>query len=168
MNSIVHSNPFYSVSQEDYILPNGHSGVYYAIRGIRTAFIVPLLDERTVVLTHQWRYLLNERVWEFPAGRVEPTEEPRVAAARELEEEAGYTADQLDAIGWYSPCNGLTDEHTYVYLARDLHKTQQRLEAVEDMSVHAIKIDDFERMIKDNRIHDGMTLAAWQLVKPHL
>lgn len=165
MKTIVHSNPYYAVSKEDYRLTNGTRGVYYGIRGLRTAFIVPFMTETTLVLTYQWRYLLNQSVWEFPAGRVEPDEEPAVAAARELEEEAGVHAGELRHIGWYSPCNGLSDEHTDVFVARHLTKTQQRLDAIEQMSVHEISIDKFEAMIKAGDIHDGMTLAAWQLVK---
>lgn len=168
MKTVVHENPFYSVTKEEYELPNGQKGVYFGIRGLRTAFVVPFLDEKTLVLTYQWRHLLNSFVWEFPAGRIDEGEEQKAAAARELEEEAGYRAGSLEYIGWYCPCNGLSDEHTYVFIARDLHKTEQHLDRIEYLSVHSKSIDEFESMINDDRVNDGMTLAAWQLVKRFL
>ncbi len=168
MKAIVHSNPYYSVSREDYQLPTGQTGIYYGIRGLRTAFVVPWLDDETLLLTYQWRYLLDRFVWEFPAGRVEPAEEPLTAAKREFEEETGYQAAQMNYVGWFSPCNGLSDEHTDVFVARQLQASEQHLENLEMISVKPLPVNEFERLIATNKIIDGMTLAAWQLVKNRL
>lgn len=162
---IVHSNPFYQVSQESYTLPSGYVGTYYGIRGLRTAFIVPFISENTVVVTKQWRHLFNDYVWEFPAGRINPTEQPLQAAQREFQEETGYSAASWKAVGWFAPCNGLSDERTYVFIARQLIATQQALDVTEHLTVHQLSIDDFEHMVKTNTVNDGMTLAAWILAK---
>ena len=162
---IVHSNPFYHVSQESYTLPSGYSGTYYGIRGLRTAFIVPFVTDNEVVIIKQWRYLFKDYVWEFPAGRIDSKEQPLQAAQRELQEETGYQAADWKSVGWFAPCNGLSDERTYVFIARQLTPVCQALDDTEDLTVHHLPIDDFERMLDNNTVHDGMTLAAWTLAK---
>lgn len=165
---LVHRNPFYAVSEEPYTLPNGTAGTYYAIRGLRTAMVVPVFSNGSLGLISQWRYLYNCEVIEFPAGRVEPDEPIAVAARRELQEETGLIADQLDEVGWFAPCNGLTDEHCTVFLARGLTSAKQSLDVTEQIKLTITTIDDFEKMIDNHQIQDGMTLAAWILVKKML
>ena len=163
---IAHKNDFYTVYKEAYTLPNGKLGTYYAVRNLRTAFIVPMLDANTVILTKQFRYLYQADSWEFPAGSCDDGETPEQAAHRELEEEAGYTAGTMQYVGWFAPCNGLTDEQTSVFVATDLVQTQQKLDDSEHISVHAISIDEFTQMIENNTARDGMTITAWTMSQP--
>lgn len=157
--------PYYSIFQETYSLPNGGQGTYYAIRGLHTAFVVPFVSPSEIILITQFRYLYQENAWEFPAGRVNSGEEPVKAAARELEEEAGYRAERLIYAGWFAPCNGLTDERTEVYLAANLTQVEQRLDATEQITAHRVSIHHFEHMINNNEVRDGMSLAAWQIAQ---
>lgn len=160
---LVLKNPYYSVFQEQYSLPNGEEGTYFAVRGLQTVFIVPMTSPTQVVVTKQYRYLLQEDSWEFPAGRIDPGETPDQAAHRELEEEAGYRAKTIALVGTFGPCNGLSDEICYVFLATDLELTKQHLEMTEAMSVHRKTVDEFQHMVDNNTVRDGMTIAAWAL-----
>lgn len=159
----VFENPYYSISEEEYTLPNKNVGTYYAVRGLKTVFVVPMLGVDQVIITKQFRYLLQSESWEFPAGRIDAGESPIQAARRELEEEAGYQAEALHEIGVFAPCNGLSDELCYVFLATDLQLTAQQLEDTEAVTVHVKTVDEFEDMINNNTVQDGMTIAAWAL-----
>lgn len=165
---VAFKNPYYSVYEEEYSLPNGAKSTYYAVRDLKTVFVVPLLNKSELILTKQYRYLYQNYSWEFPAGRIDPGETAEVAALRELEEESGYKAAHLKSIGWFAPCNGLSDEHCSVFLATELQYTTQQLEATEDITVAVIAIDEFERMIENSEVQDGMTLAAWTFAKKHI
>lgn len=168
MKTEVHHNPWYRVMREDYQLPNGQSGVYYAIRGLETVFIVAVTADQEIVCVRQWRYLFQTQMVEFPAGSMNPSETPVQAAQRELVEETGYVAKQWEEVGWFAPCNGLSDERCHVWLARDLQLTPARPEASEAITVELHTPQAIEEMIKQHIITDGMTLAAWQLVKTKL
>lgn len=156
-------NPYYTVFQEGYTLPNGREGTYFAVRGLKTVFVVPMATADQVIITRQFRYLLQADSWEFPAGRIDEGESPLQAAHRELEEESGYTSNNLQEIAIFAPCNGLSDEICHVFLATELNKTQQRLEDTEVVTVHVKTVDEFQDMINNNTVQDGMTIAAWAL-----
>lgn len=164
--SVAYTNPFYTVYDEEYVLADGEASHYYAIRGLQTSFVVPVLTPDTLILTKQFRYLYQEYSWEFPAGRVDPGETMEEAALRELNEEAGYKAGTLHYAGWFAPCNGLTDEQTHVFVATDLQLDEQNLDATEQIEVHQLQIDEFVQMIENNTARDGMTIAAWGIAKP--
>lgn len=162
---VAYTNPYYTVYSEDYRLPTGQIATYYGIRGLRTALVIPFLDTTTVVLTKQLRYLFQEDIWEFPCGRVEPNEDIKLAAQRELEEETGYRANTVEYIGWFAPCNGLTDERCHTFVATNLTTTQQQLDATEVLTVHSLTIQQLTDLIQTNKMTDGMSLAAWSLFK---
>lgn len=164
MKTEVHVNPWYRVVREDYQLPSGAPGVYYAMRGLGSALIVAMTDQQELVCVRQWRYLFNERVLEFPAGSLAAGESPLAAAQRELAEETGYTATQWQDIAWFAPCNGLSDERCHVFLARGLTAAPAQPDVSEDIVVELHTVAAIEEMIKQHIITDGMTLAAWQLV----
>lgn len=168
MAKIDYQNPFYTVSKEAYQLPNGRTGIYYGIRGLVTVFVVPLLSATELVMVNQFRYLYNSYILEFPAGRVEAGESPEAAARRELKEEAGFNAADVKPLGWFGPCLGISDERCHVFLATQLQPVTVQLDATEDMQVKIVERTDFENMVKQQQIIDGMTLAAWQLAQTQL
>lgn len=156
-------NPYYTVFQEGYTLPSGREGTYFAVRGLKTVFVVPMLTADKIIITRQFRYLLQAESWEFPGGRIDAGESPLQAAYRELEEESGYIANTLQQVGIFAPCNGLSDEICHVFLATDLDRTEQQLEGAEAVTVHVKTVDEFQGMINNNTVQDGMTIAAWAL-----
>src|SRR5207253_517299 len=79
-------------------LPNGTTVELEVIHHPGAAAVVPLKDERTVLLIRQYRHAVGGYIYEIPAGKLHPGEDPRVCAQRELEEEIGYKAGQLDHV----------------------------------------------------------------------
>jgi ADP-ribose pyrophosphatase len=138
------------------------------VRGLETVFIVALTPADDIICVRQWRYLFNERMLEFPAGSMNRGETPLQAAQRELAEETGYSGVDWKEITWFAPCNGLSDERCHVFLVRAVTPAQAQPEASEDITVERHSSRAIDDLIQQQSITDGMTLAAWQLVKSHL
>ena len=100
--------------------PSGKSGVREIARHPGGAVTVPILDDGRVILVSQLRYPLGKRVTELPAGKLMQGEDPRLAAARELEEETGYSASSLEHLVSVYTTPGFCDEVLHIYIARGL------------------------------------------------
>src|SRR5438034_1916941 len=61
-----------------------------------SAVIVPVFDDKTVALVRQYRHAAGKYLLEIPAGSLEKDEDPRTGAIRELEEEIGVTAGNIE------------------------------------------------------------------------
>ena len=85
-----------TLNVETVTLPNGQTVNLETIRHPGASAIVPLKDDGTVVLIRQFRHAAGGFIYEIPAGTLKDGEAPEVCAARELEEEIGYRAAQLD------------------------------------------------------------------------
>lgn len=124
------------------------------------AVILPLLDRDTVVLIRNERFVVGQTLWELPAGTVEPGEDPKVCADRELIEEAGYEAGKLTKLTRFYPSPGMCTENMHAYLAEDLTHVGQDLDANERIEVEVTPLDRAMKMIEDGTIRDGKTIAT--------
>ncbi len=133
-----------------------------------SAVIVPIFDDNTVALVRQYRHASGRYLLEVPAGSLEPDEEPRSAAIRELEEEVGVTARSIDLISEFYVSPGFLTEKMFVYLACGLSSTSQMLDSDEIVEIVRVPLSEAVKMAKDGRIEDaksiiGLLLAAEKL-----
>ena len=124
------------------------------------AAVVPLLPDGSVVMIEQYRYLAGDFIWEIPAGRLEPGEDPRVCAARELEEEAGYRARSMEQLAAIYSAPAYSREIISIFLARGLTPGTQRLEADEMIRVVTLPIADAIRKVRASKVADAKTLTG--------
>ena len=122
--------------------------------------VVPRLDDERLVLVRNERVAVQRRLLEFPAGTLEPGEDPRDAASRELEEETGYRPGRVRALGEFYTSPGFCDELMRVFAADELEPVGQKLEPGENLEVEVIARSEVMAMIGDGRIRDGKTIAA--------
>jgi ADP-ribose pyrophosphatase len=132
--------------------------------------MVPLLPDDQIVLMRQYRYSINRELWELPAGtlngcekqgRMVPTETPEQCAARELLEETGYEAAQLEKVAECCAMPGSSDEIIHLFLARGLTKREQSLDIGEVINeVRAFSSSELEGMIGRGEIRDAKTLIG--------
>lgn len=113
-----------------------------------------------LLLERQYRYAANARLWELPAGRIDPGESHLAAAKRELLEETGFTARSWKrALSFYaSP--GFLDEVMNVFLARDLVQGKAQPEDDERIKVHFFPLPQVIKMALSGKIPDAKTLAS--------
>jgi ADP-ribose pyrophosphatase len=148
--------------------PSGNRGVREVAEHPGGAVVVPLLDDGSVLLVNQFRYPVKKNLFELPAGKLAAGEDPKVCAARELEEETGYTAGMLAKLTAIYTTPGFCSEQLHLYVATDLKKlpTGQRLEEGEmDLTVKAIPLDEVIQMIENQVIVDGKTICGIFMVE---
>jgi ADP-ribose pyrophosphatase len=122
--------------------------------------ILPILDEKTVVLIRNRRYAVgNVDLLELPAGTLEKGEAPMNCAGRELAEETGFVAGRLKPIADLYPSPGILSEKMYCFLAYDLTPTAMNPDAGEDIEVVPMTFDRAIAMIGSHEIVDAKTIA---------
>ncbi len=158
----------FSILRKQIPTSDGGQHLYEIVVHPGAVVVLPLLDQgRQVVMIRNYRYSIEQELWELPAGTLDrPDEDPAAAAERELEEETGYRAGRLTPLGRFYPSPGVMTELIQAYAAADLVKTRQRLEATERITVEVVDFAEAIRMIRDGRIVDGktiLTLLKWNL-----
>jgi ADP-ribose pyrophosphatase len=145
-------------------LPTGVEGNYGCIRHPGASLAVPVLADGRVVVLRQYRFAVQRRILEFPAGTLEPNEQPQPAMERELQEESGYSATQWDSLGVLLPCPGYSDEVIHLFLARDLTELSERPpgDDDEDLEVVLMKPAELDQLIASGDEYlDGKSVTAW-------
>lgn len=145
--------------------PDGTIGEQVLIHHPGAAAVVPFLSDPTgrdpqVLMIHQYRYATGGKLWEIPAGRLEPGEAPLTCARRELLEETGCTAEAIVPLTtmWTTP--GFTDEKIHIFMATGLVRGEARLEADEFIEVVALPLADVLRKIESGEISDAKTIIG--------
>ena len=116
------------------------------------------------MLIRQFRHAAGGFIYEIPAGKLHPGEDPLRCAARELEEEVGYRAGKLDLLSSIFTAPGFTDEVIHVYKATGLTKGRQQLDRDEVLDVIEMPLSDAMDKIEDGTIRDAKTIVGLQAV----
>ena len=113
-----------------------------------------------VCMVRQFRYAMQQELWELPAGKLEKGEDPFEAAKRELEEECGLTADKYTSLGEFYPTVGYDTEIIYTWVATGLHETRMHLDADEFLTPDRVPLAQAYEMVMRGEIKDGKTIAG--------
>jgi ADP-ribose pyrophosphatase len=149
-------------------LPTGVEGNYGCIRHPGASLAVPVLDDGRVVVLRQYRFAVQRRILEFPAGTLEANEQPQPAMERELQEEAGYSASQWDSLGLLLPCPGYSDEVIHLFLARQLTPVPAPVAGDEDEDIEVVLMHPKEldaALASGDEALDGKSVTAWYRAK---
>ena len=130
-----------------------------------SAVIVPLFDDGTVALVRQWRQPAGKYLLEIPAGSLEMGEDPLTGAVRELGEEIGCTAANVEHLSSFYVSPGFLNEVMHVYLATGLTETSQNLDEDERIDIVRISLDEALAMCRRNEIEDAKTIVGLTFTK---
>ncbi len=153
----------FNMEREVISLPNGTDVALEIIRHPGAAAIVPFLDRDTILLLYQYRHAFSGFIWEVPAGTLNKMEPPEECARRELEEETGYRAEEIIAMGEIYPVPAYSDERIVLFLARGLKKTTQSLDSDEILTVRKVGFMEALDMVKKGEIKDSKTICSLHL-----
>jgi ADP-ribose pyrophosphatase len=145
-------------------LPNGVTVDLEVVRHPGASAVVPLKQDGTVVLIRQFRHAAGGFIYEIPAGKLSPGEEPLACAERELEEEIGYRAGSFELLSSIFTAPGFTDEVIHIYKASGLTKGRQQLDRDEVLEVVGMRLDEAIEMIRTGAIRDAKTIVGLQAV----
>ena len=149
---------------ETVTLPNGATVEMELIHHPGAAAIVPMKDDETVLLIRQYRHAVGGYILEIPAGKLDPGEDPRDCAARELEEEIGFRASSLEPVITFFTTPGFTDEVIHIFKATGLTLGTQNLDHDEVLDVMELPLERAISQIEDGTIRDGKTIVGLQAV----
>ena len=141
-------------------IPEGREAVREYIVHPGAVLVVPVLEDGSLVFERQFRYPLRRAFIEFPAGKIDPGEDPFVTGQRELLEETGYTAQQWQYLGTLHPCIGYSDERILVYLASGLAAGEHRRDHDEALEIFNLSLAEALDLVRSGDITDGKTMIA--------
>lgn len=122
--------------------------------------IVPVFGDGTVALVRQYRHAAGKYLLELAAGTLESGEDPQVGAVRELEEEIGVTAANVEKLCEFFVSPGFLTERMHVFLATELTEVGQKLEEDEILTVERHSFPVLLEMIRSGQIEDAKTIAG--------
>ena len=158
---VKYDNPWISVREDQVLNPGGGQGIYGVVSMKNKALgIVPIDADGNTWLVGQYRYPLNEYSWEIPMGGGLIEHDILESAQRELKEETGLTAAVWTRIARLHTSNSVTDEEGFVFLAEELTQGDLEPEETEDLRLWKLPLAEAIRMVMDDRITDGITVAG--------
>ena len=143
-------------------LPNGATIELEMIHHPGAAAVVPMKEDGMVILIRQYRHAAGGYIYEIPAGKLHPGEDPKLCAARELQEEIGYRADSLELLTSILTTPGFTDEVIHIYKGTGLTKGKQDLDHDEVIEIVELPLEKALAQIIDGTIRDGKTIVGLQ------
>lgn len=147
--------------QDTIQVPNGNIVKWDFIKHKGAAAVVPVDDKGRLIMVKQYRNALDRYTLEIPAGGLNGQAEPTMeAAARELAEETGYTAEHMELLLTIRTTVAFCNEKIDIYLARGLKAGEQHLDEDEFVRVGAYTVEELTEKIYAGEIEDSKTVAA--------
>jgi len=142
--------------------PDGSTGQLEMIRHPGASAVVPFLsdpkgDDPQILMIRQYRYAAEGYLLEIPAGRLNPGENPRDCALRELKEETGCSAEQMDPLFTMYTTPGFTDEKIHLFMATGLVSGETKHEADEFLDLEPMLLSRALELVEAGEIKDAKT-----------
>lgn len=125
------------------------------------AAVIPVLPSGEILLVEQYRFALNRTTLELPAGSRDSKEEAYLECAkRELEEETGYTSNELTKLLTLKTTVAFCDENIEIFLAKNLKRGKQNLDEAEEIKIKKFSLDELTDMVFSAKIQDSKTVSG--------
>jgi ADP-ribose pyrophosphatase len=128
---------------------------FYLASPVEAVATVGVTADGNLILTRQYRHPVGQVIYDLPAGRLEPGEDPLDGARREFEEETGYYPRQIERLGYFNQFPGTLRAGTTLFFAHDLEPTRQNLDDGEVLEIVILPPSQVLEMISRGEIIDG-------------
>lgn len=147
---------------DDVTLPNGKTAKRELVRHPGAVAVIPITKDNKIIFVEQYRKPLEKSLIEIPAGKLDSNENPLAAAVRELEEETGYTTNDLSFVTSFYTSPGFADEIVHIYVTDQLVKMDNPPNGDDDEFVEVLELtlDEAKEYVIEERIHDAKTNYA--------
>lgn len=151
-----------NVQVEKVILPNGESSERELVKHPGAVGVIAITKDNKIIFVKQYRKPLERSLVEIPAGKREEGEQPEVTAIRELEEETGYTTNELTLVTSFFTSPGFADELIHIYITDQLEKLDVPVKGDDDEFIELIELtlSEAQQYVEDKRIYDAKTNYA--------
>ena len=161
----VYTGKVISLDVDQVEFPDGSVGELEMIRHPGASAVVPFLSDPRgpnpqLLLIKQYRYAANGYMYEIPAGRLNPGEDPKDCAIRELREETGCSASSIEHLHTMYTTPGFTDERIHLFVATGLEAGPTAHEADEFLTSETVPLSRALEMIKAGELNDGKTVVG--------
>lgn len=159
----IHRGHVIEVQRVRFEAPDGTEMVRDVVRHPGAVSVVPLLDNGEVVLVRQFRAPLGTHMLEIPAGKLDVVgEDLATAAQRELGEEVGLRAGNLELLVRFHNSVGFSDEESHVFLATDLTEVARDRKGPEELDMVDVRmaLTDTPQAIAAGEITDAKTVLG--------
>lgn len=156
----------FAVDRDFVRLPHGREVTLDVIRHPRSVVLLPVPEPGYIILVRQYRYAVNRRLWELPAGSVDAGEEPEAAARRECHEEIAQVPSTVVRLAALYPTPGYCDEEMIFFRVSGLAEGADpaAVDQDEDIEARTFTIADAREMIRRGEIVDMKTVAGLTLI----
>jgi len=155
-------NRIFSFNEEQVLSPKNKKFPVWVMEVPTWINIIPVTSDNTVIMVKQYRFGNKEITLEIPGGMSEPNEDPKSAAIREMQEETGYTSENVIEIGSVSPNPALMNNQAITYLAFDVELTSiQNLDTMEDIEIVEINLEEVPKLIQNKTIDHALVVSAF-------
>ncbi len=163
--SLIYKGRVITVKKKSVKFSDGHTSDYDFVIHKPAVAIVPVINKKSIMLVRQYRPVVNEHLWELPAGIIDKGETPYQTAKRELEEETGLKAKNMIKMGECFSSPGFTNEKTTLFLAQDFIQSKQKLDKDEEIEFNIFSFKDIINKINNRKITDAKTILGVLWVK---
>lgn len=142
------------------VLPDGRESTREYIKHPGASVVIPYLNDKRVLLIRQFRYPVNRVMIELPAGKIDPDESPENTIKRELEEETGYSSNNIIKLCMIHTCVGYSDELLHLFWAYDLKPCINKPDYDEKIELLPMNINDAMEMIYSGKLTDAKSIIG--------
>ncbi len=167
-SKIVYRGKAFDVRKDHLLFSNGYREALDIVVHRESVILIPVDENGDIWFIRQYRHATGQELLELPAGVMEAGEVPDFTAGREIREEIGMAAGQLQALGSFFLAPGYTTENMYVFMATELSYSPLKPDEGEVISIVKVSADKAIQMAESGQIHDAKSLAALMLARPHL
>jgi len=156
----IYTGHLISLIKDTAILHSGRKVIREKVMHPGSVGILPVLEDRRLVLIKQFRYVVGSSLLEIPAGTIEKGESPEECAVRELFEETGYRAGRLTPLLAFYLAPGYSNEFMWLFEATELEAGEMKPMPDESIEVRKVGLDEALQMIRSGEIRDAKTICA--------
>ena len=153
-----------SLKKDTVLCPNGEQSIREIVTHRGGVAILIKVDDKFII-EKQYRYALDQEIYELPAGKLEEGEVPIEAAKRECLEETGYKPLEMIHLGDMSPTCGYSSEIIHFYYCPKSIKAERHLDSDEVIDIMYMSLEEIEALIKEDKIVDSKILAVLSLYR---
>ena len=158
----------FKIRRDQLKTPDGRETLFEIIEHGGSVIIIPIDADGNLLFVRQYRHAAGRDLLELPAGTRDDNEPFEVCAAREIREETGMEAGNLQKVGEFYLAPGYSTEFMVVYLATDLKHNPLEADDDEFLEVQKIPVGEVVQRVERGEIPDAKSLAALLLARSYL